>query len=278
MSALGLIERTAATPLTLGLVLFATALAAVPLGFVVLRVVGPRAPEHVEVPWNSLHALALALIAFVVLTGAGVILGEEWTVLTGLYLTVVALGVPAALAVALAIVLRPHGLPALGLRAAGHGRAVMAGIIAYVLVLPAWWGLGYLWTVVTEHYGFEVPTQEVMSGILELERSQLAQAILIAAVVGPLLEEILFRGFLQPLFIRRLGVFAGIAVTSFLFAILHGKEYVPPLFAIGVVLGVVRWRTGSLAAAWAVHGVHNGLMLFIALNFPEATDGLSSDR
>jgi len=79
-----------------------------------------------------------------------------------------------------------------------------------------------------------------------------------AVVLGPMFEELVFRGFLQPLF-QRWGAWTGILLTSALFSLLHGAQnewlwqYLVLLFFAGLAFGIVRQRTGSTAAAFLLH-------------------------
>lgn len=84
-----------------------------------------------------------------------------------------------------------------------------------------------------------------------------------ATTLGPLAEELIFRGFFQPLAIRTFGPLAGIALASAPFALLHGPQYswnwqhVLLLFLASSVFGITRWRTGSTAASTLVHATYN---------------------
>lgn len=84
-----------------------------------------------------------------------------------------------------------------------------------------------------------------------------------ATTLGPLAEELIFRGFLQPLAMRTFGSWLGIAVASLPFALLHGPQYawswqhVLLLFLASFVFGLVRWRTDSTAAATFTHATYN---------------------
>jgi membrane protease YdiL (CAAX protease family) len=86
---------------------------------------------------------------------------------------------------------------------------------------------------------------------------------LLAISVGPLAEELAFRGFLMPLLARSMGDSPAILLTAAAFASLHGPQYgwsVPNLIPIGiagVAFGVARVVTGSTAAATAMHCVYN---------------------
>jgi membrane protease YdiL (CAAX protease family) len=86
---------------------------------------------------------------------------------------------------------------------------------------------------------------------------------ILAVTVGPLFEELLFRGFLQPLFSRSVGTVMGIALTALLFGTLHLKEYANvwkfalAIWIVGVALGTVRARTGSIIPSTVMHACFN---------------------
>jgi len=97
-----------------------------------------------------------------------------------------------------------------------------------------------------------------------------------AATLGPLMEELFFRGFLYPVLARRFGMSAGISVTALGFGLIHAAQYgyswasVFLIFLVGVVLGVVRARRNSVAASFLVHAAYNGTIIVMLLI---ATDG-----
>lgn len=102
-------------------------------------------------------------------------------------------------------------------------------------------------------------------------------AIAIAATtIGPVFEELLFRGFLQPLMVRSLGVAAGLVLTALPFALAHGPQYNwgwQRLLVLGlasICFGAVRLATGSTAASALTHAAYNlthvGALLFKETN------------
>jgi hypothetical protein len=84
-----------------------------------------------------------------------------------------------------------------------------------------------------------------------------------AVTLGPLAEELIFRGFLQPVAVRTLGAVAGVTVASAPFALLHGPQYgwswqhMLLLFLASSAFGIVRHRTGSTAASALMHAAYN---------------------
>ncbi len=89
-------------------------------------------------------------------------------------------------------------------------------------------------------------------------------------VFAPVFEEVLFRGFLFEGFRNsRAGVTGAVILTSLLWAGSHLQYQIfdiTSIFALGIILGIVRYRTGSLWIPLIMHGFNNLLaVLFLAL-------------
>jgi membrane protease YdiL (CAAX protease family) len=82
--------------------------------------------------------------------------------------------------------------------------------------------------------------------------------------LGPLQEELLFRGFFFRGFAPALGVWPAIALTSAAWAFTHVQYswfFVGEIFALGMVFGWLRWRSGSTILTVALHAAVNGMAL-----------------
>jgi membrane protease YdiL (CAAX protease family) len=97
-----------------------------------------------------------------------------------------------------------------------------------------------------------------------------------AVTLGPLMEELFFRGFLYPVVARRWGTVSGILLTALPFGLMHFYQYgnswgaVLIVFMVGVVLTAVRAMTKSVAASFLAHVGYNAtLMVLVAWS----TDG-----
>ncbi len=83
--------------------------------------------------------------------------------------------------------------------------------------------------------------------------------------LGPVIEELFFRGFLQPAMIQLAGVFPGILLTSALFGAVHLAQNANMwqsavlITVAGFGFGVVRHVTGSTRASAATHIAYNAL-------------------
>jgi membrane protease YdiL (CAAX protease family) len=84
--------------------------------------------------------------------------------------------------------------------------------------------------------------------------------ILLDALLGPIIEESLFRGCLLPVVARTTGPTIGIAATAVLFATLHPiSAFVQWLCFVttGIAFGWIRVKSGSTAASTLMHAVYN---------------------
>jgi membrane protease YdiL (CAAX protease family) len=113
----------------------------------------------------------------------------------------------------------------------------------------------------------EVPTP--MSKLLA-DRTSVILVAFFGVTLGPLCEELIFRGFLQPLLVRSLSAMPGILLASVPFGLLHLQEYgytwQPGLLIMlaGAAFGWMRHRTGSTKASTIMHAAYNGTF-FLAL-------------
>lgn len=95
--------------------------------------------------------------------------------------------------------------------------------------------------------------------------AQYAANFVVIALIGPVVEELTYRGVGYAL-LARFGRAAAIAVTGILFALSHGLvEALPILAAFGWGLAWLRSRTGSVYPGMIVHGCFNALALIVAV-------------
>jgi membrane protease YdiL (CAAX protease family) len=93
---------------------------------------------------------------------------------------------------------------------------------------------------------------------------------ILAVILGPVAEELAFRGFLMPLLMRSLGTAAGIVLTGIIFGSIHGYEYrwswqyMLLISVVGSVFGWARYKTKSTLASALMHSTFN-LTQFVAL-------------
>ncbi|HTS65546.1 MAG TPA: type II CAAX endopeptidase family protein [Candidatus Acidoferrales bacterium] len=132
--------------------------------------------------------------------------------------------------------------------------------------------LGVLTAILVNLVGLliRVPnTENPMTQLLKDPASMVLIAVF-GVTIGPLCEELVFRGFLQPLLVRSLGVFGGILAASIPFGLLHYQQYgnswkhVVVITLAGAAFGCMRQATGSTRASTLMHAAYNALF-FLAL-------------
>ncbi|MBV6458586.1 MAG: hypothetical protein HONBIEJF_01718 [Fimbriimonadaceae bacterium] len=86
---------------------------------------------------------------------------------------------------------------------------------------------------------------------------------LAASVMAPIVEEVIFRGLILGACLRVMPPTAAILLNGFAFAAIHpqGLAGIPPLMALGVMLALITYQTGSLIPAMVMHAVNNALVL-----------------
>jgi len=91
-------------------------------------------------------------------------------------------------------------------------------------------------------------------------------SFLAIAVLGPITEELTFRG-LGFFLLNQFGTVAAVAISAITFALAHGIAVgVPVFFVIGVGLAYMRVRTRSILPAILVHVLFNGLQLVASVS------------
>lgn len=91
-----------------------------------------------------------------------------------------------------------------------------------------------------------------------------------AAVVGltlldPLVEELLFRGYLVGAIVRRAGAATAVVVSSVSFMLIHEEIAWGLALCAGALWGVLRVRTGSMLPGLLAHVVANGVAVLFLL-------------
>lgn len=108
--------------------------------------------------------------------------------------------------------------------------------------------------------------------VLEEMRSRpaaLLGLVAIIGVIGPIAEEVFFRGFAYTAFKRRFGGAWAVPLSAFVFAVMHGNPVgLIPIFMVGLVLAVLFQRSGSLAAPIGLHCANNSVVVVMYLLAP----------
>lgn len=98
-------------------------------------------------------------------------------------------------------------------------------------------------------------------------------------LLAPLVEEVVFRGaILRALLSSLKNHWAAIFVSAVLFAIVHvNPAQMPHAFLVGLLLGWMYYRTGSVLPGVALHWVNNTVAYVFCLLYPSMADATLSE-
>ena len=144
--------------------------------------------------------------------------------------------------------------------AIGLGTGVAVAIVAYTVN-----AIGVLVTG-TEDPVEQQLLQDALAGGLPL-----ALVVLVAVVVAPLTEEVVFRGVLFRAMADRINLGVGLVLSSVIFSAIHIEVVVSQpvallgLFSVGLLLALAYHLTGNLMVPILGHAVFNGISLSLAV-------------
>jgi len=177
----------------------------------------------------------------------------------------------AAAALVIARTTFARGLRGFGLRV----RTIPRDLKLAALYLLAVWPVVFAMIIVTTEVGkllfgkqFAIPPHPGLDIIMESGALPLRVLIVVlAVVVAPLVEEMLFRGLVQTTFRSYTNrPWLAIIFTSLLFATFHTNgTHWPALFVLGMGLGYAYEKSGSLFRPIFMHALFNGITIAAAI-------------
>lgn len=95
--------------------------------------------------------------------------------------------------------------------------------------------------------------------------------ILTIVIIGPVLEELLFRGAITKALLQQYDPPKAIFISALLFGIIHiNPAQIIPAFLIGILLAWTYYKTGSLIPGIFMHILNNSLSVYISYKYPDA--------
>ena len=151
----------------------------------------------------------------------------------------------------------------IGLDNFGHMPLLNTCGLAFILVVGA-----MLFNFLYAHYvipgiGMQKEMAEMLASIPRTPVNIIA-GFFAFAIAAPLVEELLFRGFLQNALTRFVPIWAAILLSSFAFALVHLQPYaIPGLMSLSIAFGYLYHRTGSLRTNILLHILNNAAALLL---------------
>lgn len=214
------------------------------------------------VPWTLSEAALVLLVAFALLIGAQALPGGFAS--APVWAGVTLLLYDAALAVLLWYLAHRHGVGVLAafrldalpevsnvLLAVGIGIGCRVFSVAYYGVAQA--------------LGASPPVSDVLTRAFGTGALGVALTVLVVALIGPVLEEVLLRGVVLGPIAARIGAWPAIVGCALAFALLHASLWsLLPLTVLGVGVGWLAVRSRSLWPAILAHVLYNGVLIAAA--------------
>lgn len=138
-----------------------------------------------------------------------------------------------------------------------HPLTAATGVFLIAIPLVTW--IGYAWKKILQAGGFDVSEQELVDVFRQSNSPfEIVSLTLLAVVVAPLTEELIFRAGLFRYLNGRAPRWIALLVPSALFAVLHGNTVAfLPLLLLGVLFSLAYERTGRISVTIIAHGLFN---------------------
>ena len=235
---------------------------------------GRAAEKPVAWQWSDAYAvgavlvLSLAFRAFVLGSEAVAVMPSAGRVVT----RAVVLGLSHVAILALVIVLaRRRGDSALeSLRLAIPGgvstrarltSAAVSTVLVVVLVILTRIA-STAWGAVSQGLGWLPPASEPLVEVFGGGGAGLSLAVVTVVVLGPLVEELAFRGVLLGVLVERFGQLTGVIGSAAIFALYHTTLWVVvPTFLLGMATGWLAMKRPTLWPAISLHSLYNGIVV-----------------
>lgn len=229
-----------------------------------INILNSRLDEHA--PWKILDVIYAYVLIFVVsMIFVGIFLYVSLDINIGLFTALLQLAVSfVTLGIVYSIVTIKYQVPfkeAFGIYFHKTPFFFKQGVLASIAIILSTTLISFMFS----HFGEATKQSPYMS----MPEDKIKAIIFLAIFVAPIIEEIFFRGFMQPALVKTLGAFPGIVITALIFGVSHSQylDYNAALVAvttIGLVLGITKYYTGSIMPGIFAH-LFNNLLAAMSL-------------
>lgn len=161
---------------------------------------------------------------------------------------------------------RSRRLRALGVRANHVVRLIGEGLGGYgiLVVILGVSGLGSPSGALTGYLAALQSGERLIANMQTLPAKVLLFVLI--CIVAPLVEELIFRGFVYAGLRRRMNVSAAVLASAVIFALMHtNPQGILPITLIGIVLASLYERNRSIVPSVICHALNNTLVFFIMI-------------
>ena len=155
----------------------------------------------------------------------------------------------------------------------GFAASLLPGIATFLVSLPLVVVVGLVWTGLLKLCGLPIEPQNAVAFFKKAESpALLATMIVLAALVAPVTEELIFRAGIFRYARTRLPRWAALLLPAVLFGALHAHlASFAPLVVLGIVFSLAYERTGRIGTAIVAHALFNSYSVLRIFIDPTAT-------
>ena len=153
--------------------------------------------------------------------------------------------------------------------------------VAFRSVLACYGGWLVIWAAFAAVYlrvmaavGIRVEPQEQLVALASegLALPDFWLRALLIVCVAPVVEEVIFRGYLFAALERALPRWVLQLVVASLFGLAHGVDHALPIGVLSLLFGYLRAKHGALSPSILAHALHNGVTVCLILGWPGLLD------
>lgn len=149
-------------------------------------------------------------------------------------------------------------------------------ISSYLLYL----GISLIIGILIFYYDLRVPGYQIQESLVPIfgtDPLNIVIALITVVVIAPLIEEILFRGFILRTLVNKIGLWWGSILSALAFSALHipWQSFIP-IFILGLVINSIVLRGKSLWPAIIFHAINNGIAFTVQILIATETISLES--
>ncbi len=135
---------------------------------------------------------------------------------------------------------------------------ILKSISGWLMIMPLVLLVGWIMNEIVGDQGGSNPLLELVLNSDEF--IPLLFLLITTVVLAPVFEELVFRGVLLPVLVSKIGRVGGVILSALIFALAHlSVGELPPLFVLGIGLGLMRLSSGRLFPCALMHSLWNGV-------------------
>jgi len=137
--------------------------------------------------------------------------------------------------------------------------ALLSGAATFLMAMPLVFAVGLTWQFLLQLCGLPAEPQDLIARFAhEKSRAFLAVMIVVATVIAPVTEELIFRAGIFRYARTRLPRWAALLAPACLFGALHQNlASFAQLVALGIIFSLAYERTGRIGTSIVAHGLFN---------------------